>query len=83
MKFYKIIQLLSTVTSVAFISSYALAADIDEPQVIGHGAEEKELDGLADILFGGDFGFELRYRYQFIDEESFDLDATASTLRAC
>lgn len=73
-------HLLVTVASFAFTSHYAVAADIDDPTVITHESEE-ELFGLADILFGGDFGLELRYRYQFLDDEAFDLDARASTFR--
>ena len=78
MKVYKVIGLLTSVASAAFISSFTYAADLDPPQVIEH---EDKLTGLADILFGGDFGLELRYRYQFLDDEAFALDGHASTFR--
>lgn len=38
-------------------------------------------DGLASAIGAGEGGVELRYRYEFVDQESFDEDAHASTLR--
>ena len=81
MTYFKIIRPLSFFASVSLLSLNALAADIDTPEADTVIEETEELDGLADILFGGDFGIELRYRYQFIDEDAFDLDARASTFR--
>lgn len=78
MKLYQTIALLSAVASAPCISSLAIAADIDTPHVIEH---EEKLTGIADILFGGDFELELRYRYELLDDEAFALDAHASTLR--
>lgn len=81
MKLKNTLNLLITVASFTVISQYAVAADIDAPAVITH-EPSKELNGLADVLFGGDFGLELRYRYQFLDDEAFELDGRASTFRA-
>jgi len=73
-KIKRALQLLVTVSSFSFIPQYGIAADVEKAP--------SEHGGLADALFGGDFGIELRYRYQFLDDEAFDLDGHASTLRA-
>lgn len=38
-------------------------------------------DGLADAIKAGKTGIALRYRYEYVDQESFGKDASASTLR--
>lgn len=45
------------------------------------GAAAASEDGLANAIGAGTAGVELRYRYEFVDQESFDKDAHASTLR--
>ena len=40
-----------------------------------------EETGLADAITGGDADLSFRYRYEFVDEEGFDDNANASTLR--
>lgn len=45
------------------------------------GAAAETTDPLAEIVTGGDAGVELRYRYEFVDQDGFDDNAHASTLR--
>lgn len=54
----------------------ALAADGAKP------AKTENAKTLEEAFLKGNFGAELRYRYQFLDDEGFDKDAHASTLRA-
>lgn len=44
-------------------------------------AEEHETDSLAAAISSGKAGVALRYRYEFVDQDSFPEDANASTLR--
>jgi len=37
--------------------------------------------GLAEAIAGGEAGVDLRYRYEFVDQDGFDENANASTLR--
>jgi hypothetical protein len=43
--------------------------------------EEEEIGGLQKALTEGDAAVNLRYRIEFVDQDDFDKDATASTLR--
>lgn len=45
------------------------------------GAAAETTDPLAEIVSGGEAGVELRYRYEFVDQDGFDDNAHASTLR--
>ena len=38
-------------------------------------------DEFADAVKGGEFNLNFRYRYEFVDQDGFDKDANASTLR--
>ena len=38
-------------------------------------------DNIGDAIAGGEFGFNLRYRFEFVDQDGFSQDANASTLR--
>ena len=45
-------------------------------------AEDSFLDGLQSMVTEGSASLDLRYRYEFVDQDSFDEDAKASTLRS-
>lgn len=45
-------------------------------------AEESWADDLAGMVSDGKVNFDFRYRYEFVDQEGFDEDAGASTLRS-
>jgi len=57
----------------------ALASDPPERELAPEGADE--LDGFLDALLGGKVQLSLRYRTEFVDQDSFADDAWASTLR--
>ena len=47
----------------------------------GTHASAQEEQGLGDAIAAGDASLDLRYRYEFVDQESFSENANASTLR--
>ena len=65
------VGLFAAIAALAWPTS-ALAADEETPS---------EPTGLAAALRDGTFGVALRYRFEYVDEESFDDTAEASTLR--
>jgi len=65
---------LTAFTSLTHLSGPAFAAGAGEPAAEQHWLEE--------ALFDGDLDVQLRYRYQFADDEAFSDNAHASTIRA-
>jgi hypothetical protein len=59
--------------ALALLTGFALA-------IAGH-APAADGTGLAEAIAGGEAGVELRYRYEFVDQDGFDENANASTLR--
>lgn len=45
-------------------------------------AESPPVVGLTDMFTQGDLGVDFRYRYEYVDEDSFEDEAKASTLRS-
>jgi hypothetical protein len=45
-------------------------------------AQESFTEGLARMVTDGKVGLNLRYRYEFVDQDGFDVNANASTLRS-
>lgn len=45
-------------------------------------ADDEEAATLGDALKQGSFGLDLRYRFEFVDDDAFDDDGLASTLRS-
>jgi hypothetical protein len=66
-----------TWTTLGLSAALALMAT---PQALGQEDATDELT-LAEALGGGTAAVNLRYRFEFVDEETFELDAQASTLR--
>jgi hypothetical protein len=45
-------------------------------------ADQPATDGIASMFEQGDVSFDFRYRYEYVDEDGFEKDANASTLRS-
>jgi hypothetical protein len=45
-------------------------------------AEDNEAKSLGEMVTKGNFGLDFRYRYEHVDQDSFDEDANANTLRS-
>jgi hypothetical protein len=58
----------------------ALAALAACPNLVA-AQSQSGVGGVAQALRDGSFDLSLRYRYEFVDQQDFALDATASTLR--
>jgi hypothetical protein len=51
------------------------------PVALGLASASYAADNLGDALVGGTFHLDERYRFEYVDDEAFKRDATASTLR--
>ena len=45
-------------------------------------ADQSDTDGIAYMFEQGDFSLDMRYRYEYVDEDGFEDEAKASTLRS-
>jgi hypothetical protein len=61
--------------------SLALAVIVASASTFGH-AEQATVQSLADMVKQGDVNFNFRYRYEYVDQDGFDEEANASTLRS-
>jgi len=63
--------------SVSFVFLTAIYA----AQPLYAAEQPKSYDNIADALTGGDIGLDVRYRYEFVEQDGFIENANASTLR--
>jgi len=79
------LSLLTTVQKsrklLSLVAACALAISLCPLAFAGEECEEEKADNLGDALKKGKFSLNLRYRYEMVDQDGFDNDAAASTVR--
>ncbi len=61
--------------------SFAIGASLCLTALLS-AAESPPVGGFTDMFTQGDLGIDFRYRYEYVEEDSFDDEAKASTLRS-
>lgn len=70
--------------SISMSITFVVALTIGTPSAAGQGSgatQREEINSVADALSKGNASVNMRYRYEFVDDENVDKDAHASTLR--
>ncbi|MCB1685969.1 MAG: alginate export family protein [Pseudomonadales bacterium] len=70
------LEILAVTVLLSFVLGVAQA-----PAQAAEGSAAGSTDDVGNLLTGGKLDLSFRYRYEFVDQESFDEDADASTLR--
>jgi hypothetical protein len=68
-------------TLFSLVAVFALVLGLCPLAFAGEETEEEQAETLGDALKKGTFSLNLRYRYEMVDQDGFDDDAAASTVR--